>query len=182
MDPAGPLSDECCCFCPGTGLRRRSITKERKKRKDRGVTAGLFLWPFLYGVPGCPDRGNESAQCIVHRNDGSTPVVNGGTYAGLYGPDRPGYLRFQVYDESVDHCNNNFNSIQLYKIPVTCGLYVSFLQKTGQKTGFFTGFCGKNNGARQKVPKNGDTLKNIVVAQVTVPQKSREGNDGCTGP
>jgi len=45
------------------------------------------------------------------------------------------------------------------------------LRKTGQINRVFREFCGKNNDARQKIPKTGDTLKNIVVAQVTVPQK-----------
>jgi len=56
------------------------------------------------------------------------------------------------------------------------------LQKTGQINRVFREFCGKNNDARQKIPKPGDTLKNIVVVQVTVPQKIRDGNAGSTGP
>jgi len=51
------------------------------------------------------------------------------------------------------------------------------LQKICHKAGYFTGFCEKNSDARQKIPKTGDTLKNIVVAQVTVPHKRAWQND-----
>lgn len=100
-------------------------------------------------------------------------MIKSGTNACFYGPDRPGNLLFQVCDEFADHCNNNFNRIQLFKINVTCGLYASFLPKNALYEMRCMNFFIKKVVARKKMKKIYSSLKSFVVAAIRGAAKKR---------